>query len=408
MSPAGGLAILIALLGCAAFFAASEVGFLAVGVTRVRELVDAGSQSARFLLFLRRHRSLALSTMLVGVTASNYMAERLAVAYAIGINPVVGPIVAAIVMTVVVLVFAEVTPIQFAARNPERVALLSALPVAITAVVISPVILLMSLLSRVLLRVFGIHARTVLPSVTEEHLMAMIEQSEEQGSIEPMERRMMRGVLEFGDYTVGQIMTPRPDVDCVEESQSLAEGIVGVLHLKDLLPAAFADDLDAPVHTVMRTAFHVPESLPADELLKQLQRQRLMIAIVKDEYGGTAGIVTVEDLLEEIVGEIRDEFDDEEPELLELAPGEFRCNARVSLHELEAHLHHTHLPTDEYDSLAGLVMDIAGHIPQVEETLCFTNLVLVVERMDGQRIETIRVTEHPAGAPPQASLEGES
>lgn len=227
---------------------------------------------------------------------------------------------------------------------------------------------------------------------------------------------MLRGVLEFGDYAVKQIMTPRPDMVCVAESQSIQDAldlgleyrhsrlpmydatpdnITGVVHLKDLLPYAMEDDLGAPVKDLARPAYHVPESLPADDLLRQLQRERTLLAIVKDEYGGTAGLVTVEDLLEEIVGDIRDEYDVEEPEVVQTAPAEYLCNARVSLHELQDHLTHTLLPTDEYESLAGLVMDIAGHIPVVEERVCYGALTLTVEQMTGPRIERIRVVEGP-------------
>lgn len=429
MSSEGEIALLIGLLCLAAFFSASEVGFLAVGATRVRQLREEGNTSARFLSYLLRRRSAVLSTVLIVVTACNYTAERLAVSYSLHIHPTLGPVVAAILMTVVVLVLCEVVPIQYAARNPERVALRSAAVVTAASIALSPLVLVFSSLSRLLLRLVGVHARTVLPTVTEEHLRAMIEQGEEQGAIEPVERRMLRGVLEFGDYTVAQIMTPRPDMVCVAEDEPLQralelglehrhsrlpvyqgtpDNITGVLHLKDLLPYALAGDLDHPVSTVARPAYHVPESLRADDLLHQLQHERQMLAIVKDEYGGTAGIVTVEDLLEEIVGDIRDEYDEEEPEVVQLADNEYLCDARVSLHELEDFLAYTQLPTEDYESLGGLVLDIAGHIPQVGEQVSFGSLTLTVERMNGNRIGQVRVVEGPPGDGQDPPRGGES
>ena len=404
------------LLMGSAFFSGSEVGLLAVGQTRVRQMRDEGSKIAGFLSFLLRRRALALSTVLIGITAFNYTAERLAVGYAIEIHPTLGPIVAAVVMTAIILVFCEVIPIQYAARYPEKAALRGAIPVSVFAVLLWPVVVLFAGISRLLLRIGGIHAKTILPSMTEEQLKAMIEEGEEQGAIAPTERRMLRGVLEFGDYTVAQIMTPRPDMICAEETENIQEAldlglehrhsrlpvyaattdnITGILHLKDLLPYALRDELDTPVRDVARPAYHVTESLPADELLQQLQRERQMLAIVKDEFGGTAGLVTVEDLLEEIVGDIRDEYDVEEPEVIEAAPGEYLCNARVSLHEVQDFLAHAELPTEDFESLGGLVMDITGHIPVVEERVSYGSLTLVVEEMNDKRIERVRVIEGP-------------
>lgn len=426
LSPAGDTLLIIVLLFASAFFSASEVGFLAVGPTRVRELRDQGVRAAAILSLLISRRALILSTILTGITASNYTAERLAVDLAASIHPSLGPVVAAIVMTAIVLVFCEVMPIQRASRDPERVALVGAAPIGLCALLISPVVLAMASVSRLLLLLLGVRARTVLPSVTEEHLRAMIEQGEEQGAIAPTERRMLRGVLEFGDHTVAQVMTPRPDMVCVEENQALSEAlalglerrhsrlpvfratpddIVGILHLKDLLPYALDGTLDRPVSSVARPAYHVPESLLADDLLAQLQQERQMMAIVRDEFGGTAGIVTVEDLLEEIVGDIRDEYDDiEEPEIVTGPSGELVCSARVSLHELEAHLTRTKLPTEEYESLGGLVLDLAGRIPEAGEVFHFQGLTLTVERATRRRLQTVRVVE----ASPEADREGPS
>lgn len=399
------------------FFTGSEAGFLAVSATRVRQLRDAGSRLAVFLGFLIRHRSLALATIITCINVCNYTAERLAVSYAMSINAQWGPLLGAVVSFLIVLAFCEVLPIQYGARTAERTALRGAAPIAFLAVVLWPVVALVAGVSRLVLRIFGIHARTILPSVTEAHIRAMIEQGEEQGAIEPSERRMLRGVLEFGDYTVAQIMTPRPDMVAVEETQTLQDAldlgleqrhsrlpvyagtpdhVTGVLHLKDVLPHALRGELDLPVKEAARAAYHVPESLRADALLKQLQRRRTLMAIVKDEFGGTAGIVTVEDLLEEIVGDIRDEYDEaEEPEIIEVGEGEFLCKARVSLHELQSYLAHTELPTEDYESLGGLVMDIMGHIPATGERVSYGSLTLVVEQMNGRRIERIRAIEGP-------------
>ncbi len=413
MPPGGAVALILVLLALSAFFAGSEIAFLSVGHSRARQMREERVPGAGTLCFLQQHRSLVLSTILLGITATHYMAERLAVGYSVRLGPALGPVVAAVLMAAVVLVFCEVVPIQYAARSVERTALRSAGPVAGFSVALAPVVYLFSFVSRLLLALVGVRSRTVVPRVTEEHLMAMLDQGEAQGGIEALERRMMRGVLEFGDYTAAQIMVPRPDMVCVADDQTLREAldiglryhhsrlpayhgtvdhVTGILHLKDLLLHALRDDLDGPVSAVQRPAYHVPESCPADELLRQLQRHRQMTAVVKDEFGGTAGLVTVEDLLEEIVGDIRDEYDVEEPELVELGPHEVMCKGRVSLHELQDHVL-AELPTEEYESLSGLLLELLGHIPTVGESVEYGALRFTVDRMSHHRIERIRVSE---------------
>jgi magnesium and cobalt transporter len=175
------------------------------------------------------------------------------------------------------------------------------------------------------------------------------------------------------------------------------DNIIGVLHLKDLLPYLLSDEMQKEARLVARCAHHVPEGLPADELLAQLQHRRHMLAVVKDEYGGTAGLVTVEDVLEEIVGDIVDEYDVEEPEIVRLSETELLCDARVGLHQLEEYVD-VEFPED-YDALGGLVMDIAGRIPRQGEAFDWHGLTFTVEAVDDPRLEKIRVTFPPPPAP---------
>ena len=169
----------------------------------------------------------------------------------------------------------------------------------------------------------------------------------------------------------------------------------GFLHFQDLLTYLVNDEMDREVRVAARSAYHVPESLPVDEVLRQLQPKHTMLALVKDEFGGPAGLVTVEDVLEEIVGQIADEYDVEEPEVQEVGPGEFLCDARVAVHELENHIN-VSLPTEEYDSLAGFVMDLADRIPEAGEMVLYGNIELWVEAVSGPRIEKIRIKVPPS------------
>ncbi len=413
-SQAGELALLAALLVLAAVFAGSEVAFMGVVRTRVRHLAEGGSRLAKLLLALQERRPTVLAALLVGITGSYYFAEHLATVLGIAFfGSSVGPIAALFVMYVVVLVVCEVTPMQYAARNTERVAMYSAPLLWLFTTLTYPVVALLALVVRGLLYLVGVRADTILPSITEEDLKAMIDEGQSQGTLGAGTGRMLQGALDFGDQTAAQVMTPRPDMVCVEEETSLSEAlataaehkhsrlpvyagdrdhITGILYTKDMLPYLRLEETDTPVRVVARPPFYVPESLPADTLLRQLQAHRRMMAIVLDEFGGTAGVVTVEDLLEEIVGAILDEYDVEQPEIVRLSDGCVVCDAAVGLHELD-NLFAEELPTDDYDSLGGLVFEAAGRIPEVGEAFQWGGLTLTVEEMNGPRIARVRVEE---------------
>ncbi len=413
---AGELVLLVVLVVLAGFFAGSEVGFLGVQRVRVRQAAEAGSRLAKILLALQERRSVVLATLLVGITGSYYVAEHIATVLGIEFfGPTIGPIVSLVGMTVVVLVFAEATPMQFAARNPERVALYTAPVIAVVAFVLYPVVGLLALIVRGLLFLVGIRSTTVLPTVTHDHLRAMIEEGQSQGTLAAGTGRMLHGALDFGDQTVGQVMTPRPDMVCVQEKTSIAaalqlalenkhsrlptygedrDDITGVVYVKDLLPYVRLGEMDTPVARVARATNFVPESLQVDMLLRRLQTDRRTMAIATDEYGGTAGLVTMEDLLEEIVGEIEDEYDVEQPEIVRTEDGALICDASIAPHLLE-HLVADELPSDDFDSLGGVILEAEGRIPAEGESFRWGRLLLTVEAMDGVRISRVRVTELP-------------
>jgi len=414
LTTTGQLVILLLLLFASAFFTASEIGFLAITRSRVEQWRENGGWAARVVSHLHGRRALLLSVLILGITTCNYMAERIATGVATDwAGTVIGPWIALITITCIVLVFCEATPMHWAAGNPERAVRMAGVPVFLLSVVLTPVVFVISGAARGLLRLVGVHAATVLPSVSEEHLKEMIEAGEEQGELEASERRMLRGVLEFGDQTVTEVMTPRRDMVCVEQHETLEkalevgiesrhsrlpvydqtpDNIVGVLSLKDLLPYLVSGEMDKLCKLATRPAYHILESLPADAALKQLQSARQLMAIVKDEYGGTAGVVTVEDLLEEIVGEILDEYDQEEPEVLLVGPSEYLCDAGVSLRILANYIRQP-LPVEEFDSLGGWLLDLAGCIPQAGEGFATNGLKLVVEQVTDTRIEKVRVVE---------------
>jgi len=412
-----GLAGLVVLLAAQALFSASEIGFLAISPARARHMRDAGSRTAGLLILLKRYRPFALAALLLGITGAVYEAEHLAAnlsIHALGpeLGPRYGPTLSVIVLSAFVLVFAEVTPISWAARNPAKAARIGAWPIAILAVVAFPLTVVMAAFS-VLVKWVLDRLGAASPAYTENELKTMIGAIAERGEYAPAEERMLKGILNFGDQTAGQVLLPRPNMVCVSADQTLGEAldimlesrhsrlpvtgddrddIVGVLYAKDLLPYIRRGETDRACRLVARPALFVPESLPIDRLLRQLQAGRRVLAIVQDEYGGTAGLVTVEDILEEIVGPIRDEYDLEEPEVRVLGEAEWSFAANVNLHEVSNYVV-GELPEDEYDTLAGLLLDVAKRIPEEGEAFAFGRFEMTVERMDGSRIDRIRVIE---------------
>jgi len=414
------LGLIVLLLGISAFFSGSEVAFLAVSDTRLHYLSKQGARLAQVLGFLRRRRVWVLSTVLIAITASNYSAERLATRMATNsIGSVWGPLVAYIVITIIVVIFCEITPIQYAARHREAVGLPASIPIAVLATVLAPIVVILTGLTRAVLFLAGVRRDTISPPVTEDQLKTMIEQGQRQGTVASSQQRMLYGALDFGDQTVAQVMTPRPDIVWVEQDETLQgalelattagfsrlpvckedpDNVVGIIYIKDILPYLRTEEMHKSVRQVARASFFVPESLPANVLLQQLQSRRGSIAVVKDEFGGTAGVVTVEDLLEEIVGEITDEYDVEEPEIEQLSEDELICDAGISLHLLANYVRED-LPETDYDSLAGLILDLAGHIPSAGEQVSWGKLTFHIEQTANNRIEKVRVVHSRPGAP---------
>jgi len=255
------------------------------------------------------------------------------------------------------------------------------------------------------------------PQVSEEELLAMAEAAEASDAIEPEERELIGQIIEFGDTVVREVMVPRTDTVAMSNQHTVSEAIgiviehgysrvpvyaegiddvVGIVHAKDLMQAERDQGEDSPAVAVARTPRFVPETKRIALLLREMQAEKFHIAIVVDEYGGTAGVVTLEDLIEELVGEIVDEFDIEEPMIERLAPGTVRVNGRVPIDELSEVLA-APLPNGDWDTVGGLIFNTLGHVPEEGETLVMDGWELLVERVTGRRIA--RVIVKPATQP---------
>src|SRR5262245_26214908 len=352
----GEVALLAICVMVAGLASATETALTSVGRLRVRHLAEEGSQEAAVLERLQRDPNRFLSTVLVVNTVALILASFATTLLAVRFVPESfgfwGQLIVSLALAIFLLIFAEVTPKTLAIRRAERLALLAAGPVERLATFLRPVLWFITLVSRAITG--GRAARA--PYLTEEELMTVLHVSEEQGVIEEEEREMIHGIIQIGDKSVREVMVPRTDITAIPRDASLDEivkvfrqyrhtrlpvfegdldYIVGLVNVKDLLLALVAGPEKFELDQVMRPIRYTPESKKVDELLHQMQTEKVHMMIVLDEYGGTAGLVTLEDLLEEIVGEIRDEYDvaEEEPVVV-VSDREAVVDARFSMEGL--------------------------------------------------------------------------
>jgi len=407
------IGLLVVLILCSAFFSLSETSLFAANRVVLRQRRAQGDRRARTAYALLNHASELLTTILAGNTMANVGASVVATSIALTlVGRRSGEWVAFLGTTVVVLIAAEIAPKTLAARHADRLALVVAGPISTLMRLVTPLIRILSVMATALVRPFGGHITPRAPLVTEEQLRFLVEVGQEEGVIEEEEREMIHSIFEFGDTVVREVMRPRVDIIAVptEATVNRAVGlmaehghsrlpvfegtidrIVGVVYMRDLVPALRQGRLEQPVSEVRRPAFYVPDTKKVDELFKEMQQKKVSMAIVLDEYGGTAGLVTVEDLLEEIVGEIQDEYDLEEKPIQLLDANTVLVNARIHVEDVNELLG-TRLPMDDVDTVAGLVYSLFGRVPAQGEKVALPGVELRVEKTLGQRITRVRIT----------------
>ncbi len=318
-------------------------------------------------------------------------------------------------LLLIILILSEALPKALAARNPQRAAQFLARPMSVVTTLLQPVLGLVNIITRPLVSVFGGQQLPV-PLVTEEELLLLVNVGEEEGLLEPGEREMIEGIFSFDDTVVREVMVPRVDIVAVEVSQSLDDAlemaikrgfsrvpvyeetidrVVGILNVKDLLPMLRTGHRHATLADLMRPAHYVPETMKVSMLLKDLQQRKSRIAIVVDEYGGTAGVVTIEDVVEEIVGEIHDEYDLDEPSMELAGPGELITDARISLDDINS-VTGLELSSEESDRIGGLVYEQLGRVPHEGDVVDLPNDVqITVISVVGLGARLLRVTYPP-------------
>jgi putative hemolysin len=407
--------IIVIVLGLviAAFAAAAETSLTSVSRIRMRSLAEDGNKRARTVTRLHADPNGYLSTILSLNTVAVIVVST-ATALLISNNlQRIPQAVGTIVLSVVVLIFCEIAPKSLALRFNERFALVLAGPVQMLTRLLRPLVGGLSLMSRLIVRA-ATRGHTVRgPFVTEEELKLLLYVGEQEGIVEQEEREMIHGILEMTDKTVREVMVPRVDVVAVEATDSIADvikviieygfsripiyednvdNIVGIVYAKDLLRHGVIGDDQRPLRAIAREPYYTPEAKHVGELLREMKVRKVHIAVVVDEHGGTAGIVTFEDLIEEIVGPIRDEYDMREVEELQIVSDhEVVVSARFPVDDLKEALD-LEVPNVEADTVGGLVYEQLGEIPKVGATIQLGNATLTVESIRRQGIQTVRIT----------------
>ena len=408
------LFILCVLLS--AFFSSSEVALISMTRAKVRTLDNENRVGSHALVVLKESPEHLLTTILIGNNIVNIGAAALATAIAIKMFGDVGVGIATGFVTIVILIFGEIGPKIYATRASDTFALTVAPIILFLSNLLTPGIWVMERVSPKL----GIGKDTAEPAVTEDEIKEWIDVGKEDGTIEQEEQDMLYSVLEFGDTTAREIMTPRVNVILMEDTISFEDAIRifnetgfsripvyhdqidninGILNVKDVFSAMVSNRKDSTIREIMYDPMFVPETKKIDDLLKELRVHRVQMAIVIDEYSSFVGIVTVEDILEELVGDILDEFDKEEPGVQELAPGVHVVDAQMWVEEINETMDLL-LPTDEsYETIGGLVIDRLGHLPQhpgEKVEIDDGRVTLVVMQMHGRRIVKVKIVNHTA------------
>ena len=404
----GEVVLLAACVVVAGLASATETAMTYVGRLRVRSLAEEGSRRAAILQRLHQDPNRFLSTVLVVNTVALILASFSTTLLSVRFLPrqfgFWGDLLVSLGLSIFLLIFAEVTPKTLAIRQSERVALIAAPVVNWLAGILRPVIWFITLVARAITG--GRAARS--PYLTEQELMTLLHVSEEQGVIEEKEGEMITGIIEIGDMSVREVMVPRTDMTAVERSATLDEivklfeeyrhtrlpvyeedldHIVGLVNMKDLLVVLVHDRSGFDMGSLMRPIAFTPESKKVDELLHQMQSEKVHMMIVVDEYGGTAGLVTLEDVLEEIVGEIRDEYDVAEEEPLQILDAHTAAvDTRYPMNELNDALQLGVEESNDYDSVGGYVYATLGRIPEAGTTFEVGKVRWTVDRVKGHRV----------------------
>ncbi len=410
--------IIIICLILIAILSSSEVAFIAVNKLKLRHLIEKGNSRAKTVQKIREEHDRFFSAVILSGNLLTIFATSIGTAIALNFfGEESGIIVATIVMTVLTVVFGELAPKTFALSHAERIALAMAKPLAIYIKIIAPLVWVFSRLSNLIIRrVNGGEIKPASPFLTEEEMKAMISIGEEDGTLEKEEKEMLHNVFEFGDKGVSEAMVPRTEITAIAEDAVVADvlnlvsekgysrypvikgtvdNIIGILFVKDIVRKMAEEEVSskAPIRDFLRETYYIPESKMVTALLDEMQKKKFHIAIVIDEHGGTAGLITLEDIMEEIVGGLQDEFEtiEAEKEVEIVDERTILVSGSTGIDEMDE-LIGVEIESEDYNTIGGFIFGLFGHLPKVGDQLRYKDVKFLIMEMEGKKIEKIKIT----------------
>lgn len=422
---------LMILIVINAFFAASEIALISLNDNKIKLMAEQGNKKAGMLKKLLGEPSRFLATIQIGITLAGFFASAFAAESFSGrlVDFIkksgvkipdawltnISLVLITIILSYFTLVLGELVPKRLAMKKAESISMSVVGPLTFLSIVASPFVKLLTLSTNFFVTLLGVDPNADDENITEEEIRMMVDVGEEKGTIHLTEKEMINNIFEFNNKTVTDIMTHRTDIVAISVEASLKEitalineeqytripvyedsidNIIGILYAKDLIQyiSIEYDQASFCLHKIIRHPYSVPSSKRTDELFKELQKNKTHMAIIIDEYGGTSGLVTMEDLMEEIVGNIFDEYDEDERDFEKLDEATYIINGSTSLDDVKDYLH-TELPVDEYETLSGFVIGQIGRIPGKEEKpeIEFNGFLFKVEEVDEKRISKVKI-----------------
>ena len=418
------LIIIIILLTMSAFFSSTETALTTVSAIRLKSLADNGNKNAKLVLKLKENPDKMLSAILIGNNIVNIAASSLVTIF---VQDLWGDFAISLgsgVLTILVLVFGEITPKTAATGYADKFSLVIAKPIWFLTKVLTPVIIVINFLASCIMKLFRININEKESTFTEEELRTIMDVSHEEGVIEEEEREMINNVFDFGEAEAKEIMIPRIDmcminVDATYDElleifkenrytrlpvyQDSTDNVIGIINIKDLILYRNGDKFD--IRDYLRDVYYTYEYKKLDELMAEMRKDSVNITIVLDEYGAAVGLITIEDLLEEIVGDIRDEYDyDEEDTFKEVAPNEYLVDGQTKLDDVNDALDLS-LTSEDYDSIGGYIIGSLDRLPIKGDTVETDNVTLVVDLMDKNRIDKVHIYIKPEAEESETNTE---
>lgn len=432
------LAVLVVLILLNALFASTEIAFISLNDAKINKQAKEGDKKAKQIAKMLKNPSKFLATIQIGITLAGFLSSAFASdAFAYKLAPMLNDIfpislevwrnISIVLITIILsyftLIFGELVPKRVAMKNYEKIAYYTIGLIRVISTITAPFVKLLTTSTNLVSKIFGV-GESDEQTVTEEEIRMMIDVGQEKGSIDETEKEMINNVFEFNDTTAAEVMTHRTDIFAIDINDDIykaldkldeykysripiydetIDNIKGILFVKDILKS-LSTKKQIKIKSLIRDAYFVPESKPINEIFKDLQKNKKQMAIVVDEYGGTAGLLTMEDILEELVGNIFDEYDDVENEYEKIDDNTFLISGSVSLYELKKILN-TNIPEGDYDTLSGYLLEELGRLPEEgEEAIVETkDVTYKVEEYEEKRIMWVKACKNN-----EANIENET